>query len=101
MKMKEERREVLRRIRAILSEIENVYFQRIGNKQPDTVILANQSERGSDGISDEKAANLDLCADCRHPQAYHFHESGFCWADVYATLCGCHYFRPNRIPNEG
>jgi len=44
MKMKEERREVLRRIRAILSEIENVYFQRIGNKQPDTVILANQSE---------------------------------------------------------
>jgi len=44
MKMKKERREVLRRIRAILSEIENVYFQRIGNKQPDTVILANQSE---------------------------------------------------------
>ena len=42
--MKEERTEVLRRIRAILSEIENVYYQRLGTKQPDTIILANQSE---------------------------------------------------------
>ena len=42
--MKDERTEVLRRIRAILSEIEHVYFQRIGSKQPDTIILANQNE---------------------------------------------------------
>jgi hypothetical protein len=42
--MKEERTEVLRRIRAILSEIEHVYFQRVGSKQPDTIILANQRE---------------------------------------------------------
>ncbi len=42
--MKEERTEVLRRIRAILSEIEHVYYQRLGTKQPDTIILANQSE---------------------------------------------------------
>ena len=42
--MKEERTEVLRRIRAILSEIENVYFQRIGSKPVDTIVLANQNE---------------------------------------------------------
>ena len=42
--MKEERTEVLRRIRAILSEIENVYFQRIGSKPVDSIILANLSE---------------------------------------------------------
>ncbi len=42
--MKGERAEVLRRIRAILSEIENVYFQRLGSKPVDTIVLANQNE---------------------------------------------------------
>jgi hypothetical protein len=43
-RMKEERTEVLRRIRAILSEIEHVYFQRIGSKPVDSIILANLGE---------------------------------------------------------
>jgi len=44
MRVKEERTQVLRRIRSILRECELVFFQQVGRKQPDTIILANQSE---------------------------------------------------------
>jgi hypothetical protein len=43
-RMREERTQVLRRIRSILSETEHVFFQQIGRKAPDTIILANQNE---------------------------------------------------------
>ena len=44
MRMREERTQVFRRIRSLLRETEQVFFQQIGKKQPDTIILANQNE---------------------------------------------------------
>ena len=42
--MREERTQVLRKVRSILRETEQVFFQQVGRKQPDTIILANQGE---------------------------------------------------------
>src|SRR6266571_4988247 len=121
--MREERTQVLRRIRSILRETEQVFFQQIGKKHPDTIILANQSELQQAAGSRQRGTNTGLarsifpeacdllghgsdhvvaespdgesCADCRHLREYH-HRDGFCWADVDGSLCACATYTVNE-----